>query len=195
MFHCLLDQLITRTHIPVCPKDPVQDYHQTTRRKDAQIWIFQPFIISFAHIFQQQTKQDTDRATSHSDNTHLDPVFHRKCRDSCDMKILRMNPEASRKIISNQRCHHAWQQCRIVHHAHADNFHGKYRSCHRCTEYRRKRCTHSAHNDHMAVFLIQMDPPSQLIADTSAQLDRRTFPARRTTQQMRQCRSDKNQWC
>jgi len=47
----------------------------------------------------------------------------------------------------------------------------------------------------MAVFLIQMDPPSQLIADTSAQLDRRTFPARRTTQQMRQCRSDKNQWC
>ena len=93
------------------------------------------------------------------------------------MKVLRMDSETSRKIISNQRCHHTGQQSRIVHHTYADHFHGKYRCRHRRTENSRKRSTHPAHNDHMAVFLIQMDPPSQLISDTSSKLDRRTFPA------------------
>ena len=177
MFHRLLDQLVSCPHIPICPEDPVQNYHQTACRKNTQIRIFQPFIISFAHIFQQQTKQDTDRTASHSDDTHLDPVFHGKCRNSCNMKVLRMNPEAPCKIISNQRCHHARQQCCIVHHTYTDHFHGKYRCRHRRTENSRKCSTHSAHNDHMAVFLIQMNPPSQLIADTTSKLDRRTFPA------------------
>ena len=59
----------------------------------------------------------------------------------------------------------------------------------------RKGRTHTAHNRHMHIFFIEAEQLTDTITNTSAHLQRRSFSPRRTSKQMSNNATDKNQWC
>ena len=111
------------------------------------------------------------------------------------MKSLWRNSHSGSKPRCDQGSNHTRHQCRIIHNSYAYNFQRKHSRRHRSSKQCRECRTHTAHNDHMPILFIQMNPSSKLIRNTSAKLNRRSLTSCRTSGQMRKSRRNKNQRC
>lgn len=77
--------------------------------------------------------------------------------------------------------------------AHTDDLHTEESSSNRRGKYGREESTHTAHGNQMAVFLIQMDEMAKPGADASTDLKGCPFTAGRTSAQMGERGTDKDQ--
>ena len=109
------------------------------------------------------------------------------------MICFRQNPQAEGKLIGHQGRKHAGQQRRVMHDSHADHFHGKDGRRHGRPKHRGESRAHAAHHQYFSVTLIQMEQPSQRIADTSAHLQGRSLSSGGTAEEMRNQRGAKDQ--
>ena len=110
------------------------------------------------------------------------------------MEDFRMDPHACGEIAGDQGGDHTGHQSGVIHDAHAHHFHCENSRRHRRSKKRRKSRAHAAHDHDVPVFLVQGQPPAQLVSDASTQLDHGSLAAGRTAGEMGQRRGDKDQW-
>ena len=82
-----------------------------------------------------------------------------------------MDSNPSSKFRGDQGGDHTGQQRRIIHDPYADHLHGENCRRHRCLKHSSEGCTHAAHDHDVAVFPVQTEPSSQLVAYASSKLD------------------------
>ena len=138
---------------------------------------------------KRHAKKNTQSCAAERKQNYFYAWYQMKFRNMQDCKKLWVNPHICCYLRSNQRRKNTWYQCRIIHNTHTHNFHSKNRSSHRCPKNCRKGSAHPTHNNNAPVLLIKPEPPSKLVPNASAKLERRPLTPRRTAKKMRQnCR-------
>ena len=141
------------------------------------------------------TEENTDQCTEDAEYYNQKCRYNSKINRLCNCKGFSVAPHGCRKSGCNQRSAHTWNKGSVLHSTDGSHLHGKDNCGKWCSEDCGKSSTHTTHYDEACIVFVQTEPTSQLIPNTSTQLQGSTFTACRATKQMRCNRSNKNQWC
>ena len=129
-------------------------------------------------MLHHNAEQHAQHRAEHAKHRRPKAVFQAdSCRNMCDGKGSRRNPDSLRKPCRNECRNNARHNGGIVHDPNGDNLHREDNRGQRCAEKCRKACRHAAHRHDAPLPLIQLKHPPKAGGNAAAQLECRALSA------------------